>query len=158
MIRAIAAIDSKRGIADAHGIPWHGKVPADTKYFRDKTAHSILLMGYGFYIELEKPLPDRRNVVATTRPEPLRPGFEKVTDARAFLQGATEDVWNGGGAKLYESTLDLMDELYLTQLQGDFGCTKFFPPYDDQFELASQSDPITENGITYTFNVYRRKT
>jgi dihydrofolate reductase len=30
MIRLIAAVDSQRGVANEHGIPWQGKVPMDT--------------------------------------------------------------------------------------------------------------------------------
>ncbi|HET7320437.1 MAG TPA: dihydrofolate reductase [Candidatus Saccharimonadales bacterium] len=158
MIRAIAAIDNKRGIANDRGIPWQGKVPSDTAWFRDNTmSGGLILMGYGTYTEFSKPLHGRQNFVATHRPVPLREGFTKVTDARKFLKETTEDVWNIGGAVLFAETLDMNDELYLTKLQGDFQCTKFFPEYDNLFELASESKPITENGITFTFCVYRRK-
>ena len=156
MIKFIAALDEKRGIANDHGIPWQGKVPSDVAQFRQKTLHGNVMMGYGWYVEQKLPLPDRRNLVATTNPEPLRPGFERVTDARAFLQQAKEDIWVGGGAALFASTLDLADELYLTQLQGDFHCTKFFPEFQDRFNLQEESQPITENGITYTFQLWRK--
>jgi len=158
MIRAIVATDSKRGIADDHGIPWQGKVPSDAAWFREKTmTGGLILMGYGTYTEFSSPLHGRENFVATHRPEPLRDGFSKVADARKFLQETTEDVWNIGGAALFTETLDLNDELYITKLQGDFDCTKFFPEYEQLFELASESEPITENGITFTFCIYRRK-
>lgn len=157
MIRFIAALDSKQGIANEQGIPWQGKIPSDVKQFRYKTIHGNLMMGAGWYKEQQQPLPERRNLVATTSEETLRPGFEKVTDARAYLISTKEDIWVGGGAALFASTLDLADELYLTQLQGDWQCTKFFPPFKDKFELVKESDPITENGITYTFQVWNKK-
>ncbi len=156
MIRFIAALDSKRGIANDHGIPWQGKVPTDVAQFRAKTIHSNVLMGYGWYKEQKEPLPDRRNFVATSNPEPLRSGFERVTDARTFLQDFSGDIWVGGGAALFESTLDLADELHLTHLDGDFDCTKFFPEFEDKFTLVEKSEPITENGITYHFARYQR--
>ncbi len=157
MIRFIAAIDSKRGIANEHGIPWQGKIPGDVAQFRAKTEGGAVMMGYGWYVEQQQPLPNRRNLVATTKPEQLRAGFELVADARKFLQEFDGDVWVGGGAGLFASTLDLADELYITQLQGEFGCTKFFPEFQGKFELKSESDPILENSITYTFQVWRRK-
>lgn len=156
MIRFIAALDSKRGIANEHGIPWQGKIPADVAQFRAKTINSNVLMGYGWYKEQQQPLPDRRNFVATSNPEPLRPGFELVTDARAFLREFHEDIWVGGGAALFESTLDLADELHLTHLDGDFKCTKFFPDFEDKYVLVEKSKPITENSISYYFATYRR--
>jgi len=156
MIRFIAAIDEKLGIADEHGIPWQGKIPTDVAYFRTKTINSSVMMGYGWYVEQKLPLPSRQNLVATSNPEPLREGFVKVDDAREFLKNTDTDIWVGGGAGLFASTIDLADELYLTQLQGDFGCTKFFPGFKDKFELISESEPQTENGITFTFQIWQR--
>ena len=158
MIRSIVAIDEKRGMANNEGIPWQGKIPGDVAYFREKTlSGGAILMGYGTYTEFTRPLHGRTNYVATHKVEPLRDGFLKVRDAREFLQQATEDIWNIGGAALFEETLDLNDELYITKVQGDYDCTKFFPEFTELFELVSESKPITESGITYTFCVYARK-
>lgn len=150
-------MDDRRGIADDSGIPWQGKIPKDVEYFREKTEGSTILMGYGTYLEFKKPLPGRRNIVATGKNQKLKNGFEPVAAARSFLQQFTEDVWVIGGAKLFESTIDLAEELYITQLDGDWHCTKFFPEFGDEFELKSVSPPQTENGITYTFQVWGRK-
>lgn len=158
MIRFIAAIDSKRGIADDHGLPWASKVPDEVADFRAKIQDGLILMGYDTYVVVSKPLNPAINYVATSKDEPLREGFQTVKDARAFIRQATQDIWNIGGAILFASTLDLADELYLTQIEGDFHCTKFFPPYEDKFVLAEESQPITENGITYRFQRYVRKT
>jgi len=158
MIRFIAVIDSKQGLADDNGIPWQGLLPTDIAFFRSKSIHGNLMMGYGWYVEQKKPLPERKNLVATTKTEPLRPGFEAVHDARAYLQNAKEDIWVGGGALLFASTLDLANVLYITQLKDqDWHCTKFFPPYKDKFQMVSESEPITESGITYTFQVWKPK-
>jgi dihydrofolate reductase len=158
MIRAIVAIDEKRGMADDHGIPWREKVPKEIAYFREQTAKGDILMGYGTYVEFKKPFHDRPNYVATNKPEDLREGFIKVEDALEFMKSYKGDLlWNIGGAGLLEHTLELHDELYITQLKGDFSCTKFFPEYKDKFELASAGDWITENGVTYRFEVWRRK-
>jgi dihydrofolate reductase len=157
MIRFIAALDNKRGIANDHGIPWQGKIPTDVKHFRDSTLHGNVMMGYGWYIEQKLPLPERRNLVASPRDEMMRPGFEQVTDARKFLQEFSEDIWVGGGAALFESTLDLADELHLTLLDADFNCTKFFPEYEENFEKVSESEPVTENGISFRFTVWKRQ-
>ncbi len=157
MIRAIAALDSNQGIANDNGIPWQGKIPTDVNYFRKKTLNSAVMMGYGWYVEQKLPLPDRRNLVAIDFPEDLRPGFERVEDAREFLKNADFDVWVGGGAGLFSSTLDLIDELYITQLDTEFNCTKYFPEFRSDYVLKTESEPITESGITYRFQVWKRK-
>ena len=155
MIRFIAALDSRRGIADEHGIPWQGKLPSDMRWFRDHTLGHVLLMGRSTYDEFNGPLPGRQNFVATHQASV--PGAEAVSDVAAFLRTQPGDVWVIGGARLFEATLSQADELYLTQLEGDFGCTKFFPPYQAAFKRAEAANPITENGITYRFEVWRRK-
>ena len=53
MIRAIAAIDNKNGLASETGIPWD--LPTDRAFARKMTEGSNLLMGYGTYIEFSKP-------------------------------------------------------------------------------------------------------
>ena len=40
-----------------------------------------------------------------------------------------------GGAAVYAETIAEAEELLLTQVLGDFHCTKFFPPYRAEFEL-----------------------
>jgi len=158
MVRAIVAIDTKRGLADDHGIPWQGKLPTDVHYYHDKIQTATILMGYGLYKELSKPYPGGINYVAIAdKKEALSTGFEAVLDARKFLDNAKGDVWNVGGAGLFASTFDQIDELYITQLDQDFHCTKFFPEYKNDFEMLSETTPQTENGITFTFQVWKRK-
>lgn len=131
MIRLIAAVDSRLGVANDHGIPWQGEIPSDTKYFNDETASGIIVMGFRTYQEFDKPLHDRQNFVVT-RPESaeLRPGFDGVVDLKGFLHEHAHDlVWVIGGAGLFAASLALADELYLTQLDEDFHCTKFFPTF-----------------------------
>lgn len=157
MIKFIAAIDSQSGIADEGGIPWQGKLPGDLKHFRQVTEHEIILMGYRTYTEFKQPLTGRRNLVVTPGKEQLRPGFERVQDARTFLKGAPTDVWVIGGAGLFADTIDLADELDLTLIVQQFHCTKFFPSYKYDFEMVTQSKPVTENNITYSFTAWRRR-
>jgi len=151
----IAAVDNKRGIANEHGIPWN--LPSDVAYFREKTKGARVVMGFGVYKELQAPLPDRENYVLTRDTGALRDGFLPVTDLSAFLEAATEDLWVIGGAVTYELALPYADELYLTELEQDFHCTKFFPEFAGAFELLQESEPQIENGITFRYRVYGRK-
>ena len=158
MFQLIAAIDNARGVANEHGIPWAGKIPSDTSYFRKQTESGVILMGYGTYVEFDSPLHNRENFVVT-RPDtsPLRPGFTTVSDLTQFSKDRVgELVWVIGGATLFAQTLSLADQLYLTQLDSDFNCTKFFPNYSDMFEMESSQGPYEENNITFHFQIWRR--
>ena len=86
MIRLIAAIDETRGLADAHGIPWQGRTPADSRYFSHQTADGVILMGFRTYEEFDRPLHDRQNfVLVRAAMPPLRPGFSSVLNLDKFL-------------------------------------------------------------------------
>jgi dihydrofolate reductase len=158
MLRLIAAIDSKSGIANDQGIPWQGKIPTDASYFRDKTTEGFIVMGFGTYKEFDRPVHERDNFVVA-RPESgkLRPGFVGVSDVASFLEEhENELVWVIGGAALFAKTLAGADELYLTQLDRDFQCTKFFPTFSDAFERKSDDGPHVESGISFHFQVWQR--
>jgi dihydrofolate reductase len=144
VIRAIAAIDDRRGLGTDTGIPW--TVPADVVHFRAATAGVDVLMGFATYSEFDQPMPGRVNYVATASGRSLRDGFRPVGDVSPFLTGDHPgDLWVIGGAGLYASTLALTDELWLTRVAGDFDCTKFFPVFEGAFELVSDdpSPPVT---------------
>ena len=154
MIRLIAAIDSRRGLATDTGIPWH--LAGDVAYFRKRTEGGLLIMGRSTYAEFAAPLEGRTSFVLTSNPDSVTGGFRAVTDLASFLEAhAGEDVWVIGGAMLYASTLAAADELLLTQVDGDFQCTKFFPAYADSFVLDRHSEDHEEGGVHYRFETWR---
>jgi dihydrofolate reductase len=155
MIRCIAAIDDKKGLANDLGIPWD--LPADKQYYRDHTLNSTILMGYRTYAEFAKPMSQRRNLVLAEPDEPVREGFEAVHDLQEFLVNFHEDLWIIGGAGVFSQVMDKADELYLTRVSGDFKCTKFFPVFEHLFQITKRSEDHQENGITFHFEVWRKK-
>jgi dihydrofolate reductase len=155
MIRAIAAIDDKRGIAANGGIPW--TIPEDGRYFREQTENGIVVMGWATYLEFAQPLPNRRNIVVSRTEQPVRDGFELVTDIEVFLREATDNIWIIGGAGLFETTIQFCDELYLTHVFGDFNCDRFFPAFNDQFILASELPMQLSGDYRFQYKIFRRK-
>ncbi len=155
MIRLIAAIDSRRGIATDSGIPW--KLPGDTAYFHEKTATGVILMGRATYDEFAAPLHERENFVLTTDSGPLRSGFRATGSLDQLVADhPDEDIWVIGGATVYAESIAAAEELLLTQVVGDFHCTKFFPPYEAEFRLAGRADDRRDGGITYRFETWQR--
>jgi dihydrofolate reductase len=156
VIRAIAAVDDRLGVGTDHGIPW--VVPADVTHFRQAIAGVDVLMGYATYCEFSAPLPDGVNYVSGRRGSELRAGFELVTELGEFLgEGHPGDLWIIGGAALYTLTLPLTDELYLTRVEGDFHCTKFFPAFESTFELVEEVAPPPVAGTPdVRFQTWRR--
>jgi dihydrofolate reductase len=156
MIRLIAAMDSRRGIATASGIPW--KLPGDTAYFRQKTTTGLIVMGWATYNEFAAPLHGRENFVLSTRPGDLREGFEGVSSLdQLHAAHPDEDIWVIGGAAVYAETISEAEELLVTEVLGDFNCTKFFPTFSDDFALTARGDDQQDGSLTYRFETWRRR-
>jgi dihydrofolate reductase len=96
--------------------------------------------------------------VATNHAAKLRDGFLIADDVDAFLKGGdASDIWVIGGATLFASTLDSLQELYLTRVSGDFHCTKFFPAFDPAFHLETDTpSPMVEGTPAIRFQVWSR--
>jgi dihydrofolate reductase len=155
MIRLIAAMDSKRGIATAAGIPW--KLPGDTAYFRQQTAQGLILMGRSTYNEFAAPLHGRENFVLSAQPGPLRTGFQTIGNLDQLRDTHPgEDIWVIGGAAVYAETISEAEELLITQVLGDFNCTKFFPAFQDAFARTGQGEDRQDGGVSYRFETWQR--
>ncbi|MEI7838345.1 MAG: dihydrofolate reductase [bacterium] len=154
MIRLIVAVDSMNGIANNSGIPWD--IPMDKKYFRNKIANNNILMGRGVYEELKAPINSGKNYVLTHR-ERLSDGFSAISNIEDILNSSA-DLWVIGGAEVYKQSMDVCDEIYLTRINQDFHCTKFFPKLNHDFKLYSDSGELKENNLTFKFLVYKRTT
>lgn len=156
MIRLIAAIDQQRGIARQGVQPWH--IARDEQYFKEQTiSHGgVVLMGRHTFKAIGHPLKDRLNVVLSHQPPKYDVGVWYANDLESFLASSKTDVWVIGGAAVFEQTLGLADELYLTKIAANFDCDKFFPDYETSFGLQYQGPEQTENDLRFYTTVYVR--
>jgi dihydrofolate reductase len=157
MIRHIVAIDREYGMAKNGTLPW--KIPEDEQYFTDKTKEfgGVTLTGRATYDTFGgKPLEGRQNFVVTHRDEPIA-GATLVHDIDAFFRDHPEDVWVVGGSEIFKQTLGIADELYVTRVDATFGCDRFYPKFEENFELSSQSDWKEQNGFRYRYEIYQKR-
>ena len=162
-MKLIVAADNKWGIGRDGGLL--ANLPTDMKYFREHTSGKVVVMGRRTLESMpgKRGLPKRINYVLTTDP-----GYEAerciVVNSEDELweelsQYDPDDVYLIGGATLYNRYYRMCDELYVTKLDADLGADTFITDFDEDpdYEVAGESEPVTENGITYRFLVYRRK-
>lgn len=151
-VKAIAAMDKNRVIGLNNSLPWED-VPEDLKHFSRLTKGHTVLMGRKTFDSLPeqfKPLPKRKNIVVTRSP-----GEQTQVEAVTYIQepntfindcksGAiplqSDTLWVIGGAKIYELTLPLWDELHLTLIKGEYMGDTYFPQFEEEFELASEEE------------------
>lgn len=145
LIAAVA--EENRVIGKDGGLPWH--LPEDMKRYKRLTTGNAVLMGRRTYESVVRrlggPLPDRRNVVLTSRGElPEHPEVEahaSVEEALAALED--EDVvYVSGGESVYRRLLPEADRLELTLVEGVWEGDTFFPPWqhlvDGTFRVAAE--------------------
>lgn len=158
MIRLIVAVDRMRGIAKEGFQPWH--IPDDVEYFNKHTKGQggEVLIGSVTFKTFSEPLADRHNYVLTRDKQPID-GAETVDNLEQFLKSYQDrDIWVVGGANVFSQVIDLgfADELYITHIEADFGCSQFFPPFESNYKLIKSSELHEQNGFIYRYAVYSR--
>lgn len=130
---AILAMTEYGGIGKDNGLPW-GRIKGDLKRFKDLTLGNVVIQGFNTYVSIGKPLPDRINIVITSRDGPA-PDTEwpaevhVVSSVQAALDLAksfeTEWIYVIGGAKIYEAMLPHCSRIELTVVAGEQPCDTF---------------------------------
>lgn len=126
MICAILACDDNWGIGKDGSLPWpHNS--ADLKWFKKNTLNCAVVMGRGTWDGgMPKPLPKRRNIVITNNPIN---GVECYTldKFKSMYTLIEQPVFIIGGATLVENAIDIIDEVWLSRINGVFDCDTFLP-------------------------------
>ena len=76
MIRQMAGVDLREGIANDKRHPW--KSPGDAAYFESHTTTVLIVMGWATYNEFLSPLHGRDNHVLSSDQSRLRSGFQPL--------------------------------------------------------------------------------
>ena len=133
-LKAIAAMARNRTIGRAGTIPW--RISDELRWFKRATLGHTVLMGRKTFESLGRPLPNRRNLVAT-RGEGTFEGATVVRDLDAFDPAAYAepgtDVFIIGGAEIYTRMLPRCSELLLTVLPVDVEGDTVFPEFEPGF-------------------------
>ena len=137
--KAIAAMSENRVIGNGNKIPWH--LPEDFKWFKKMTTGQIIVMGRKTFESIGKPLPNRTTIVLS-RTNFQYPGVQTISHLneieRVISDVAGRQVFICGGAQIYEQTLPLCSDLFLTFVKRTVEGDALFPPFENQFELVEE--------------------
>ena len=157
----IVAMAENRAIGRNGDLIWHNS--RDLKQFKKITTGHTVIMGYKTYLSLpnHKALPNRRNIILSSRLETAPEGFELADSINAALDMVKdeEEVFVMGGGMVYEQFLPLADRLYLTRIGKSFEADTYFPYVNfDEWELVDleviDDDPQVD--YSYRFEVWER--
>ncbi|MEC3841637.1 dihydrofolate reductase [Bacillus amyloliquefaciens] len=160
MISFIFAMDENRLIGKDNDLPWH--LPNDLAYFKKVTTGHTIVMGRKTFESIGRPLPNRRNIVVTSRDASLFPGCTVAGSAEEVLKliPADEECFVIGGAQLYSALFPYADRLYMTIIHHVFEGDRFFPEFnEDEWELTSRHQGVKDekNPYDYEYLVYEKK-
>ena len=132
MIRAIMAVDEEGGVSKLGTMPWPKNIE-DMKWFKSNTINNMVVMGKITWIDpnMPTPLKNRVNVLVTSKPPSLYPGADRYVSGDLIneikkIQIEYEKLikWIIGGPNIINQLFDLIDEFYLTRINGRFNCDK----------------------------------
>jgi dihydrofolate reductase len=156
-ISIIAAVSvGNRAIGYNGGLCY--QISEDLAMFRRLTMGHPIIMGSTTYKSLPAgALPGRRNIVITSKDEPI-PGcdlYKSLTDAISSC--STDDhIFIIGGAMIYKTALPLVNTLYLTEIfDTPRNCDTFFPPYHGDFICVEREYHMSQ-GLRFEFTKYIR--
>lgn len=151
----IAALAANRVIGRKGAVPWH--IPEDMKRFKRLTEGHTVLMGRRTYETLRRPLPNRRNIIVTSRGIEGVETYPSIAEALQVLQN-DRDVYVIGGGQIFAQLLTSAAELRLTLVDQELEGDTYFPPYEHLigsiFRLANREEHEGFSFVDYVRSEY----
>lgn len=158
----IAAVADNGAIGKDNDLLWH--IAEDMRYFRRTTTGNPVVMGYRTFLSIGRPLPNRENIVISSRPWDGVPEGVKVAGSleEAYsLKKEERKIFIMGGGETYRKALPTADRLFITHVHAVIDDADiFFPVIDPAIWEVESADPAAtdpETGYTYEFKVYKRR-
>lgn len=118
-------------------------IPEDLKFFKDSTIGHVVLMGRKTAESLPSKLKNRIMVIVSTRfydehdeSTPLQDSLDTAYFGSCKLNA--DKIFIAGGNQLYSSTFDIVDELWITQVEEGYPEADTFYQTPEGFKLTDE--------------------
>ena len=146
-IHLIWAQDKNGGIGKDGKLPWH--ISEDLKNFKKLTSDSTILMGRNTWESLPvRPLPERRNIVLSSKKIPDVECYTSVEECIEKLDDdGTEKLFVIGGSTVYRNFIHRADELHITDVdERTQGIDTYFPV--TMLKIKNEFEKINETKLS----------
>lgn len=162
-MKTIVNVDSNWAIGNGNELLNH--IPADMKFFKEKTIGNVVVMGRKTFLSFPGPraLPNRVNIVVTTDESWSAPDVivcHSLDELFAQLRRYdTNTVYVIGGGSVYEQLLPYCDTAYVTKVDSAKEADTFFPNLDNNsdWELVFAGDEQEHKELKFRFTTYKKK-
>lgn len=161
-MKAIVNVDSNWAIGNGDSLLNY--IPADMKFFREKTTGNVVVMGRKTFLTFPGPkaLPNRVNIVVTSDRSWSAPDViacHSLDELHEQLgRYDTNTVYVIGGSSVYEQLLPECDTVYVTKVDSSKPADKFFPDLDkkEEWSVVCESEENEHNGTKFRFVTYKK--
>ena len=162
MISLIVAAAENNAIGKNNQLLWH--LPNDLKFFKNTTWGMPVIMGRKTFESVNKPLPNRFNIVITRQAGWEAEGVLVATDLPDAIKKAGEtnckEIFVIGGGEIYKQAYAMAHKIYLTRVHAAPDGDTFFPAIEDStWTLAQNQDfPADDkHSFAYSFQTWVKK-
>lgn len=133
-------------------IPWN--IKGEQKQFKELTTGNTVIMGRKTYEDIGHPLPNRLNIVISKTKTYEGENLITVDSLRKAIEKSKGNIFIAGGYRLFKEAIDLVDTMYITEVNltipdGDV----FFPKFDSKDFSKTETEETDE----YKRFVYKKK-
>lgn len=161
-MKAIAAVDSNWAIGNKNRLLT--SIPADMKFFREKTNGHVVVMGRKTLESFPNglPLKNRTNIVLTGNKNYQVKDAIIVHTKEELLEELhkydPEDIYIIGGESIYRMMIPYCDTAYITKIEHAYEADTYFPNLDemDEWKMTRESEEQTCFDLEYTFTKYEK--
>lgn len=139
-------------------------IPADMKFFKEKTTGNVVVMGRSTFLTFpgQKALPNRVNIVLTTDKNWSVPDVITCHSTDELFEQLkrydTNTVFVIGGSSVYEQLLPYCDTAFVTKVNSSKPADKFFPNLDkmSDWKIIYEGDEQEHKDVKFRFVTYKK--
>ena len=162
-MKAIVNVDNNWAIGMGDSLLNH--IPADMRFFKEKTTGNVVVMGRSTFLTFPGPkaLPNRVNIVLTTDKSWSAPDVIVCHSLEELFEQLkrydTNTVYVIGGSSVYEQLLPYCDTAYVTKVDTAKPADKFFPDLDamPEWGIVCEGDEQEHKDVKFRFVTYKKQ-
>ena len=157
----IVAASKNNVIGVNNKLPWN--LPADLKFFKEKTMGHTIIMGRKTFESIGKALPGRKSIVISRQHSYTAEGCIVVQSMEEAILKIDKDETESfiiGGTEIFNISIDMVNRIYLTRINENFEGDSFFGELDkEKWNLIGKEvfEPDLKNKYEYSFEVWDKK-
>lgn len=161
-MKAIAAVDKNWAIGNKNRLLT--SIPADMKFFREKTNGHVVVMGRKTLESFPNglPLKNRTNIVLTANRSYQVKDAVIVHTQEELLEELknydSENIYIIGGESIYRMMIPYCDTAYITKIDHAYEADTYFPNLDEMedWQMTEESEEQTCFDLEYVFTKYEK--